>query len=120
MRRLLTISWLAVGLGAGCDRRDAGAQIERASPTLSIVSVDELEDLLARHACQAVDANGAPTRQRMGIIPGAVLLPDADSIDGLPSDKSKDLVFYCANASCRASHQAAAKAIAAGYTHVQV
>jgi len=76
--------------------------------------------LLAANQAQAVDANGALTRRKMGVIPGAVLLGDADSIDKLPSDKLRHLVFYCANTACGASHQAAQKAILAGYTHVEV
>lgn len=38
----------------------------------------------------------------------------------LPADKSKSLVFYCANTHCGASHEAADRAITAGYTHVKV
>jgi rhodanese-related sulfurtransferase len=56
----------------------------------------------------------------MGVIPGAVLLRDLDAIDQLPPDKATGLVFYCTNSACRASHEAAEKAIAAGYTHVRV
>jgi len=83
------------------------------------VSVDELDRLLASHQCMAVDANGDSTRRQMGVIPGAVLLRDLDAIDQLPADKATGLVFYCANSACRASHEAAEKAIAAGYTHVR-
>jgi rhodanese-related sulfurtransferase len=75
--------------------------------------------MLADHRCQAVDANGELTRRKMGVIPGAVLLVD-DSIANLPADKSKGLVFYCANPACGASHEAATKAILAGYSNVKV
>lgn len=87
---------------------------------VSSVSVDELDHLLANHQCTAVDANGDSTRRQMGVIPGAVLLRDLDAIDQLPRDKATGLVFYCANSACRASHEAAEKAIAAGYRHVRV
>src|SRR5262249_54800719 len=80
----------------------------------------ELDRMLARHECQAVDANGDSTRRRMGVIPGAVLLRDMDAMDQLPADKGRHLVFYCANPACGASHQAAEHAIAEGYRHVQV
>jgi hypothetical protein len=45
------------------------------------------------------DANGADTRDRFGVIPGAVLLDSDDSYDlsVLPPSKSSKLVFYCAN-----------------------
>ena len=44
----------------------------------------------------------------------------AGSVSELPADKSKQLVFYCANTQCGASHEAAEKAITAGYTNVKV
>ncbi len=108
---------------AGCSRRaDAPEQRASAAAVLQIspVSVDELDHLLASHQCVAVDANGDSTRRQMGVIPGAVLLRDLDAIDQLPRDKAASLVFYCTNSACRASHEAAEKAIAAGYTHVRV
>ena len=115
----------AAGLtaGTGCSRaqdRDAAATQDRAAIDVATVTVDELDHMLASGDCQAVDANGDQTRRRMGVIPGAVLLTDADSIDKLPSDKARSLVFYCANTACSASHEAARKAITAGYTHVKV
>ena len=69
-----------------------------------------------------VDANGDETRKKMGIVPGAVLLTSSDSfnVSELPADKSKELVFYCANTRCGASHEAAEKALTAGYTNVKV
>src|SRR5581483_8727801 len=68
------------------------------------------------------DANSNDTRHRDGIIPGAKLLPglDYDVAKELPADKSADLVFYCANTKCMASHSAASRATAAGYNHVSV
>lgn len=114
-------SSLALGAGAGCSRaNDKDAAVERAPAKIATISVDELDQMLASHACQAVDANGDVTRKRMGVIPGAVLLTDMESIDQLPADKAKNLVFYCTNTSCGASHVAAEKAITAGYTHVKV
>jgi rhodanese-related sulfurtransferase len=127
MRTLLVVSLLALAAGAGCSRAqgtDAAADHAPAkaatAATVSTVSVDELAQLLAHNDCQAVDANGPETRKKLGVIPGAVLLTDADSLDDLPSDKTKHLVFYCTNTSCGASHYAAAKAITAGYVHVKV
>lgn len=125
MRTLLACSLLASSLcvGAGCSRdHDAAerASARPASAAVSAVSVDQLARMLANHECQAVDANGDATRQRMGVIPGAVLLRNMDAVDQLPADKARPLVFYCANPACGASHEAAEAAITAGYTHVQV
>ena len=86
------------------------------------VSIDETARALAAGSCVAVDANGAPTRKRVGTIPGAVLLSDyeAFALSELPADKSKGLVFYCANEYCDASHEAAKRARLAGYSDVKV
>jgi rhodanese-related sulfurtransferase len=124
--RALARSLLGLGLvlcaAVGCSRR-ADAPEQRPAATVapvSPVSVDELDHLLASHQCVAVDANGDSTRRRMGVIPGAVLLRDTGAVDQLPTDKATGLVFYCANSACGASHEAAEKAIIAGYTHVRV
>lgn len=109
--------------GPGCrgaDRSEPAALAEPADVAIAEVSVDELDRMLAEGDCQAVDANGEPTRRKLGVIPGAVLLADMDSLGNLPADRTRRLVFYCANTSCGASHHAAAKALAAGYTRVQV
>ncbi|HET7505387.1 MAG TPA: rhodanese-like domain-containing protein [Kofleriaceae bacterium] len=119
------VSLLALGV-AGCATGCSGGggpdpAAERRVPAhVETISVDELDRLLANHDAQAVDANGADTRRRMGVIPGAVLLTDVDSIAQLPRDRATHLVFYCANDACGASHHAARKAILAGYTHVKV
>jgi rhodanese-related sulfurtransferase len=117
MRKLLVISLLAFAAIAGCAKHHD--EVAAQAPEVGAVSVDQLDRMLADHSCQAVDANGDLTRQKMGVIPGAVLLVD-DSIANLPADKSKGLVFYCANPACGASHEAASKAILAGYANVKV
>jgi len=69
------------------------------------------------------DANNQGTRDKYGVIPGAVLLTSSKKYDAakvLPADKKTPLVFYCANTMCLASHQAADKALAAGYRDVSV
>jgi rhodanese-related sulfurtransferase len=119
MRRLLFLLLLAASVPAGCSRSGSSATAERAAAIAS-VSVDELDRMLANRECVAVDANGAATRQKLGVIPGAVLLDDGDSLDGLPADRTTQLVFYCTNTVCGASHAAAQKAITAGYTRVKV
>ena len=69
------------------------------------------------------DANTTDTRKKDGIIPGATMLSSSGKYDiskELPSDKNTQLVFYCANLKCTASHDAAKRAIGAGYSHVAV
>lgn len=125
MRTLLLTALLGIST-AGCSKASkdepAPARHERLSDQVPTVTIDELDAELARGACQAVDANGEATRKRMGVIPGAVLLTDSDmfSPSELPGDKTKPLVFYCANTHCGASHEAAARALTAGYTNVKV
>lgn len=127
LRTLLLPAVLALAAGA-CSKADQDhakpAQTEKADlkADLKMISVDEVDTKLAAGECVPVDANGDGTRKKMGVLPGAVLLSDyeAFSVSELPADKSKELVFYCASTRCGASHEAAAKAIAAGYTNVKV
>jgi rhodanese-related sulfurtransferase len=100
----------------------ACTKADQQADKLQTVSVDAADKAIAAGQAQAVDANGVTTRKRMGVVPGAVLLTDSESfaISELPSDKGKPLVFYCANTECSASHQAAQKAMTAGYQHVEV
>jgi len=91
-----------------------------AAPAVEIVTVDQVDRMLAQHECQPVDANEPTTRQRMGVIPHAILLTDYDNLDKLPADKAANLVFYCMNDGCESSHVAAEKALASGYTNVKV
>jgi rhodanese-related sulfurtransferase len=95
---------------------------DQAAAKIPTLTVDAVDQQLTAGNCTAVDANGDGTRKKMGVIPGAVLLPDEDSYDLklLPTDKSKELVFYCANTHCGASHAAAERAVIAGYTNVKV
>ena len=69
------------------------------------------------------DANNKETRKEFGVIPGAVLLPNYKKYNVkkvLPADKNKAVVFYCANTKCMASHEAAKRAVKAGYSNVSV
>ena len=120
MRKLVVIVVLAIAaFGTGCSKARDDAAASRPAK-IAPVSVDELDRRLAHSDCVAVDANENTTRQRMGVIPGAVILRDGHLADQLPRDKAEHLVFYCANEACRASEEAAAQAVIAGYTHVQV
>jgi rhodanese-related sulfurtransferase len=106
---------LAIVAAAGCSKSADQSGVQN-------VTIDQLDTMLASNQCQAVDANGEGTRKKLGVIPGAVLLSDSDTfnVKELPADKAKPLVFYCANTQCGASHEAAGKAITAGYQNVKV
>lgn len=122
MRNLLLCTLLGLAAATGCAKSsDAPAADKAAVAAVPTVSVDECDQQLAKGA-QAVDANGDQTRKKLGVVPGAVLLTDSESfaLSELPADKAKPLVFYCANTSCGASHEAAGKAQLAGYTNVKV
>lgn len=86
------------------------------------ISVEDVEAMLASDGCTPIDANNIVTRKKHGTIPGATLLSHYDKYEmsELPADKSRKLVFFCANQSCGASHTAAEKALLAGYTDVAV
>ena len=124
MKKILLILAIAAA-GAGCSK---SADKSKESPTaleagkLSFISVDDVDAHITKGTAQAVDANGVDTRKHEGVVPGAVLLTDSESyaLTELPTDKAKELVFYCANTHCGASHHAAEKAIASGYTNVKV
>jgi rhodanese-related sulfurtransferase len=93
--------------------------------TFKLIHVADLKAAIAdsKSGVQIYDANVADTRSEYGIIPGAHLLPSADGYSvaqELPADKNTDLVFYCANTQCMASHEAARRAVKAGYTNVSV
>jgi rhodanese-related sulfurtransferase len=121
MRTFLLAAVLALGAGAGCSKNvEKTETVEKAK--LPTITVDEVDHKLASGECVPVDANGDETRKKMGVVPGAVLLTSSDSfnVSELPADKAKELVFYCANTRCGASHEAAEKALTAGYTNVKV
>jgi rhodanese-related sulfurtransferase len=73
-------------------------------------------------AVYVLDANNDTTRTKEGVIPGAKILTSYDkyAMSELPSNKNAKLVFYCANTQCSASHDAANRAISAGYKDVSV
>ncbi len=120
MRKLLFASLL---LAAACTKADTTTKAEPATSAVPTITVDQVDQDIAAKTAQAVDANGPDTRKNMGVVPGAILLsdskPDLDPKE-LPTDKAKELVFYCANTHCGASHHAAEQAITAGYTNVKV
>jgi len=105
----------------------APAQKSTAEASFKLVNVDQVQQGLDalkkdKKPYAVFDANGKATREKMGIIPTAVLLPTASEYDValLPADKASPVVFYCANERCTASHTAAKRAVAAGWSDVAV
>ena len=90
--------------------------------SVKMVSLDEATELQKKSQASFLDANDAEVRTKWGVIPGATLLTSFVDYKAteLPKDKDAKLVFYCANVRCSASHKAAAKALQAGYTDVNV
>lgn len=94
----------------------------KAETTVGTVTPDQLATMIASKSCDVFDANSDKTREKFGKVPTAVLLKGGSDYDlgQLPADKARKLVFYCANTQCGASHRSAEKALAAGYTDVNV
>jgi rhodanese-related sulfurtransferase len=120
MRIILLAAVLALGGGAACSKSEKTSA--KASAAVPTVTVDDVDKQLAAGECVPVDANGEQTRKKMGVVPGAVLLSDSETfaVSELPADKAKPLVFYCGNNQCGSSHEAAGRALTAGYTNVKV
>jgi rhodanese-related sulfurtransferase len=99
-----------------------GAKDLSAENDLQMMTVPEVAKLADAKQVKLIDANDQNYREKNGIIPGAVLLSSYTeySVKELPSQKDAQLVFYCANNMCTASHMAARRAILNGYTKVAV
>ncbi len=94
----------------------------KAEVAVGTVTPAQVATWIASKSCDVFDANSDKTRAEFGKVPTAVLLKGGSDYDlgQLPSDKARKLVFYCANTQCGASHKSAEKALAAGYTDVNV
>jgi rhodanese-related sulfurtransferase len=93
--------------------------------TFKLIHVNDLASLMNDKSpgLHIYDANVPETRAKFGVIPGAQLLSSDDDYNvaaTLPVKKTDPLVFYCANTHCMASHEAARRAVGAGYTDVSV
>jgi len=109
------VSFLFAGAALACDGETHQVVKE--------VSVPQVAELQKSGQVTLVDANFSEFRVKHGVIPGAVLLSsykDYQPAKELPSDKSRKLIFYCANQRCTASHFAATRAVEAGYADVSV
>ncbi len=122
MKAVVLALALAAAPFAGCSNTKKPDDHAAAKKTVPVVTVAELDTMIGKQACTPVDANGPTTRQKKGVIPGAIRLSDYETFSAteLPADKARPLVFYCANEQCGASHTAAEKALASGHTDVRV
>lgn len=118
MNKLLAVvlmSSLALPVWAGDKSKDEGFRLIHAADLAAAMKSEQPPAVF--------DANNEDTRAKYGVIPGAVLLSNYKKYSVkklLPADKSKAVVFYCANTMCMASHGAAARAAKAGYKDVSV
>jgi rhodanese-related sulfurtransferase len=94
------------------------------SAKFNLIGAKDLATLMASRSTPTVfDVNNQEVREKDGVIPGAKLLESSSKYDiakELPPAKNSQLVFYCANTQCTASHKAAERAMEAGYNHVSV
>lgn len=100
----LVLLFCSLGLAAPSHALDIGQLLGygKDNPTLDtfkLIHVAELREMMGRPDVHIYDANGAGTRDKYGIIPGATLLDSDDKypLSVLPQDKHAKLVFYCAN-----------------------
>jgi rhodanese-related sulfurtransferase len=121
-RTLLSLALVASFVPAVALACDGETQNTQASIGPRETTVAQVAQWTKAKAAVPVDANGKQTRSSEGVIPGAVLLTSSSeySLTELPTNKQSQLVFYCANEKCGASHQAARRAMEAGYTNVAV
>src|SRR5262249_4157837 len=90
--------------------------------TFKTTNIPEVASWLNKQAAYVFDANDKTTRDKYGVIAGASTLTSARTYDlrELPPNKDAKLVFYCGGPKCMSSHGAAERALAAGYTDVNV
>ena len=115
LTRIFLPTVIAIAALMGCKADTTG---------LHTLELSQLTALLASgESAVLCDANTAETRERYGVIPGAILLShyrDYEVSRELPANLGSKLVFYCHSPMCGAAGDAARVAIAAGYTDVVV
>lgn len=113
----------AVGLALSVPSSAFACEHDKKAEGLKKVTATELAALQKDQKVSVYDANGADTRKKFGVIPGATLLTSASSYDvskELNPDKGSKLVFYCGSEKCTSAEQAATRAVEAGYSDVSV
>jgi hypothetical protein len=100
MRTLAIVVALGLAAMGGCakDKADSKATATE-EQKLPEMTLDEVDQALAANAATAVDCNGDRTRKKSGVLPGAILISDEEAypVSELPADKTRKLVFYCAD-----------------------
>ena len=87
---------------------------------LKTISPKDLHVAIQNQRVTVVDVN---FRQRWELahVPSSINLdPNQFSANDLPTDTSRDLVFYCSNPLCRKAPNAARRAMQLGYSNVHV
>ena len=99
MRSVLFGVVLACAAVSGCKKSDKAPSAEQASQNIPKLTLDEVEAQLVAKTITPVDCNGDGTREKMGVLPGAVRITDEEEYgpSELPADKTTKLVFYCAS-----------------------
>lgn len=119
MKNLIFTGFLLFGFSAVAS---PAAKTAEKNEGFQLIHVADLEKAMAGQV-YVFDANNETTRKKDGVIPGAKPLASVTHYDAaavLPADKNAQVVFYCANTSCMASHEAAKVAVKAGYKNVNV
>ena len=101
MRNVLFGVVLALAAVSGCKKSDSKPKAGEAEivgeEQFPKLTPDDVEKELAAKTITPVDCNGDGTREKMGHLPGAILVTDEEQYgpSELPADKSTKLVFYC-------------------------
>ncbi len=105
---ILAVSLAVPSVALACEEHAKAKQTQAARPTVQAVTIQQVASLQKEKKATVLDANGEDFRKQHGVIPGATLLTSFNKYDAakeLPAAKDAKLVFYCANAQCKASHK---------------
>lgn len=99
MRTTLFACVLAISAATGCSKGEEAKSTEKAEQQFATMTMDEVEAAINANQATAVDCNGDRTRKKSGILPGAIMVTDEEEYGAseLPADKSRKLIFYCAD-----------------------
>lgn len=101
----------------------AALQARGAETEVRVVSTGQLKAMLdAKKDFTLIDAR-TTTEYADAHIVGAISIPEnkfEESLNLLPADKNKPLVFYCNGVKCGKSKKAAAKAVTAGFKNITI
>jgi hypothetical protein len=99
MRNLLVVAALSLASLAACSKSDGDSSGAKAEANLPSMTVDEVDKAITAKEATAVDCNHDKLRQKLGVVPGAILVTSSDAYEAkeLPADKTTKLVFYCAD-----------------------